>query len=134
MNDFILKHYYFYFICDCEWHKIDFLSFHKCAYLTADTLPMYFENVFTSVFCFVYNFRSKSIFLTSVVSLQTCKIQTVCVRAEPLKDHNRSFINFFSYIPATNSERHESIEGLSFGLHTPNFPVHFNVCAILQPA
>ena len=26
MNDFILKHYYFNFICDCEWHKIDFLD------------------------------------------------------------------------------------------------------------
>ena len=26
MNYFTLKHYYFYFSCDCKWHKINFLD------------------------------------------------------------------------------------------------------------
>ena len=26
MNYFILKHYYFYFSCDCKWHKMNLLD------------------------------------------------------------------------------------------------------------
>ena len=26
VNHFILKHYYFYFICDCKWHSINLLE------------------------------------------------------------------------------------------------------------
>lgn len=26
MNYFKMKHYYFYFSCDCKWHKINFLD------------------------------------------------------------------------------------------------------------
>ena len=26
MNHFVLKHYYFHFLCDCKWHKINFLD------------------------------------------------------------------------------------------------------------
>ena len=39
MNHFVLKHYYFHFLCDCKWHKINFLDCISNTYIRVRSHP-----------------------------------------------------------------------------------------------